>query len=271
MFVELRKKLTPYRIKHLVFKRKCFMFFSSRKYANTFINEPLPVKIYNHRSLIRRKLGNVDMQLQENKASNLKLTCPKVNGIIIKPNEAFSFWRLVGECNEKKGYKLGLTINNDNIGEGIGGGMCQFTNLIHWLTLHSPLDITEYHHHDSFDLFPDFGRVVPFGCGTSIFYNYVDYQVTNNTDKTFQYLITTDDEYLIGELRCSEELEYKYHIKEVNAFFSKEEDCYYRNNDILREIVDKKSGKIIESKTIKHNHALVKYDANYIDEKLLKK
>lgn len=36
-------------------------------------------------SLIRRRLGNVDMQLQENKAINLSLATPKINHILIKP------------------------------------------------------------------------------------------------------------------------------------------------------------------------------------------
>lgn len=53
--------------------------------------------------------------------------------------------------------------------------MCQFTNLIHWLILHSPLDIIEHHHHNRFDLFPDHNKKIPFGTGTSIMYNYIEY------------------------------------------------------------------------------------------------
>ena len=36
--------------------------------AKTRAEEPLPYCIYKHNSLIRRRLGNVNMQLQENKA-----------------------------------------------------------------------------------------------------------------------------------------------------------------------------------------------------------
>lgn len=52
------------------------------------------------------------MVLQENKAVNLAIAAPKVNGIIIRPNETFSFWKLVGSDSEKKGYKDGLTITS---------------------------------------------------------------------------------------------------------------------------------------------------------------
>ena len=100
-------------------------------------SEALPVKLYQHSSLIRRRLGNVDMQLQENKAVNLALAAPKVDHILIRPGEIFSFSTLVGNPPQKAGYQNGLVISSGKIGQGIGGGMCQFTNLIHWMVLHS--------------------------------------------------------------------------------------------------------------------------------------
>ena len=65
------------------------------KFATEKSIDKLPIVIYKHNSLIRRKLGNVNMELQENKAKNLSLASPKINGIIIKPGETFSFWKLV--------------------------------------------------------------------------------------------------------------------------------------------------------------------------------
>ena len=35
---------------------------------------------------------------------------------------------------------------------GIGGGLCQLSNLIYWMTLHTPLTVTERYRH-SFDVF----------------------------------------------------------------------------------------------------------------------
>ena len=42
--------------------------------------EDLPVVVYQHNSLIRRRLGNVNMQLQENKAQNLALAVAHLPG-----------------------------------------------------------------------------------------------------------------------------------------------------------------------------------------------
>ena len=138
------------------------------KFARVKQEELLPVRIKKHASLIRRRLGNVDMQLQENKAVNLSLAAPCIDRVLIRPGEIFSFWTLVGDPSARRGFRDGLVIAGGKTGSGVGGGMCQFTNLIHWMVLHSDLDIIEHHHHDGMDLFPDYGRQIPFGTGTSI-------------------------------------------------------------------------------------------------------
>lgn len=116
--------------------RKAKWIINRNKYSSQFSKEQLPFVIYKHNSLIRRRLCNVNMALQENKAVNLSLAAPKISGILIKPGQIFSFWILVGSCTAKKGYLEGLVIKSGEVSQGIGGGMCQFTNLIHWMILH---------------------------------------------------------------------------------------------------------------------------------------
>ena len=57
------------------------------KFARVKQEELLPVRIKKHASLIRRRLGNVDMQLQENKAVNLSLAAPCIDRVLIRPGE----------------------------------------------------------------------------------------------------------------------------------------------------------------------------------------
>lgn len=235
---------------------------SGVKLASDKSHEELPVLLYEHKSLIRRKLGNVDLQLQENKAVNLAIAAPKVTGILIKPGETFSFWKLVGKTTAAKGYREGLTISNGKTAAGIGGGMCQFTNLIHFMVLHSPLTIVERHHHDRYDLFPDFGRQVPFGTGTSIMYNYLDYRFRNDTMQTFQLLVWVTDTYLCGQLRCEKELKQSYHIVCEDECFVKEADGIYRNGKVYRNVYDKRSGKLERKELLQQNHAKVMYEAD---------
>lgn len=244
----------------LILKRKLRDAFSGEKFAKAKSSAELEYCVKKHSSLIRRVLGNVDQTLQNNKAVNLSLAAPHINGVIIRPGETFSFWRLVGSTSEKKGYLPGLTIAKGVTGQGTGGGMCQFSNLIHWMILHSPLTITEHHHHDGFDLFPDYGRQIPFGTGSAVGYNYIDYRFRNDTAYTFQLITYTDDKYLHGELRCDSPLPLNYHIRAEGERFVRREDGVYRLGTIYRDTVDKANGNVIKTEIIKHNNAKLLYE-----------
>lgn len=245
--------------------RKIKNMLGGVKFAKIKSSHKLPCMVFEHKSVIRRVLSGVDEILQENKAVNLSIAAPKVNGIIIYPGEVFSFWKLVGNCNQKKGYKEGLTISNSTPSSGVGGGMCQFTNLIHWMVMHSPLDIVEHHHHDQYDLFPDYQRKVPFGTGTSISYNYLDYRFANNTDTPFQLIAYVTETHLCGELRSVNPLEIEYRIETENEKFVQEEDGVYRMGEVYRLCIDKISGKVLSRKCIRKNHAKVMYDTSSLE------
>ena len=134
------------------------------KFASEQIAEQLPFTCKRHQSLLRRRLGNSDPQLQENKITNLKIACPTIDGILIKPKQTFSFWRQLGEATAEKGYAEGMQLSRGEVVRGVGGGLCQLANLLYWMSLHTPLEIVERHHH-SFDPFPDENRTLPFGSG----------------------------------------------------------------------------------------------------------
>ena len=243
-----------------ILKRHLKDISQKTQFAREQTDKELPVVIYRHNSLIRRRLGNVNMQLQENKATNLALAVTHINGLLIRPGETFSVWKQIGRTTKRKGYKEGLTIAKGQPNQGIGGGLCQLSNLIHWMVLHSELTIVEHHHHDALDLFPDFGRQIPFGTGTSISYNYIDYRIKNNTNNTYQLRLWVDDEYLCGELRATEPLPHTFHIHAENEFFSREDGVIYRNGQVYRDIIDRATGQCIESQMIRTNHARVMYD-----------
>ena len=230
------------------------------RFAHERTQDSLPVVVYRHNSLIRRRLGNVNMQLQENKATNLALAVQHIDGLLIRPGETFSVWKQVGRTTQRKGYKEGLTIAKGQPSQGIGGGLCQLSNLIHWLVLHSDLTITEHHHHDGLDLFPDYGRQIPFGTGTSISYNYIDYRVRNDTANTYQLRLHVDGEYLCGELHAAETLPHTFHIHAENEYFSREQGIVYRNGQVFRDIIDRTTGQVLDSQLIRTNHARVMYE-----------
>ena len=237
--------------------------FKGEHIARTIKSEELPNIVKGHTSILIRKLNGVDIKLQENKVTNIELACKKINGLIIHPNETFSFWKLVGSPTKKKGYKEGLVISRNGMTKGYGGGLCQMGNMIHWLVLNSPLQVTELHHHSD-ALFPDERRRVPFGTGTSICYAHIDYRFKNTTDQDVQILVWCENGELCGELRSEKEFPVRYKIVEENHHFSKEGKDYYRISQIYRLVIDRETNEVIQKELILDNHSKVMYDHKLI-------
>ena len=205
------------------------------------------------------------MELQENRAVNLALAAPKISGILIRPGETFSFWYLVGSLSARKGYLEGLTITNGQIRTEIGGGMRQLTDLIHWMVLHTPLKIVEYHRNDNVDLFPDANRQLPFGTGTSIMYNYLDYRFYNPTDTAYQLVVYTTPAYLCGELRAAKPQEYTYHVAAEHERFERQEGVVYHCGEVYRRTIDPRTGDCVKKQLVRRNHAKVMDDTSQPD------
>jgi vancomycin resistance protein VanW len=83
--------------------------FDGRNYAHKFSNDKLPFQIKEHQSVLLKKLGESDMQLQVNKVANLKIAIKNIDGILIRPGETFSFCKLVGLQTKQKGYLEGMS------------------------------------------------------------------------------------------------------------------------------------------------------------------
>ena len=219
--------------------------------------------------MLVRRLHGVDLQLQQNKVTNIRLAAEKINGLLIRPGETFSFWYTIGKTSARKGYREGLVIRNSKVESGVGGGLCQMGNLIHWLVLNSPLTVTELHHHSD-ALFPDERRRVPFGTGTSVCYNHIDYRFRNDTDQTVQLLVWIDGDELRGELRSEKPFPHHYRLVEENHHFRKEGDKYYRVSRIYKDTYDKKTGKLLMHQLVLDNHSEVMFDYDLIPKEQIR-
>jgi vancomycin resistance protein VanW len=167
-----------------------------------------------------------------------------------------------------KGYLDGMELSFGEVKSGIGGGICQISNMINWLVMHSPLTVTEIYPH-SYDPFPDDERILPFGSGATVFYNYHDYQFTNNTDNTFQINLWLTDKFLEGELRINNELDFEYNVIEKEHQFLKIDGQFFRKNEIWRDKVSKtEKSKILNTELITKNNARVTYTPESFSEQM---
>ena len=217
---------------------------------------PLACVVARHSSLLYKKLGESDAELQRNKVVNLKRAIEKLDGLIIPPGKTFSFWDIVGRASCKNGFVDGMLISNGTVTKGVGGGLCQLSNFLFWSFLHADVEIVERHHH-SMDIFPDSGRTLPFGSGATVFDNYLDLQAKNVSSHPLQIRLWLTEDSLKGQLLSDAPAEKKFHISERNHCFIRKGDRFFRYNELFRETY--KDGIKLDEKQIIVNFAPVTY------------
>ena len=164
--------------------------------------ERLPHVQASHTTPLLRKLRGEEMELQRNKVLNLCLAVDRLDGLVLAPGETFSYWKLIGRPTRRKGYREGMVLFLGRIGSDVGGGLCQLSNLIFWMTLHTPLTVTERYRH-SHDVFPDSNRTQPFGSGATCAYPHRDLMIRNDTKVPFQLCLQVGETHLEGQWRAT--------------------------------------------------------------------
>lgn len=230
------------------------------KFARTRATTDLPYLLFSHQTPLYRPLRNVDQWLQDNKVINLAIALKKINHLIIKPDETFSYWHTIGNPSKRKGYVPGMILQNGGFTAATGGGLCQLSNLLYWLTVHSPLTITERWRH-GYDVFPDVSRTQPFGSGATCAYNYIDLQIKNTTTQTFQFKMYLTSTHLVGELRSLTPSPVRYEVYEKNHTINHEVwGGYTRHNELWRKTFTNETNEILADEKITENHALMMYE-----------
>lgn len=216
-----------------------------------------PCVVARHQSVLRRKLWESDPKLQENKVTNIEKAIKNLDGIIIPPGKIFSFWDLVWKPTYKKWYLDGMLLSNGKVIEWVGGWLCQLSNFLYWIFLHTPVEIIERYHH-SLDVFPDSGRILPFWSGATISYNMIDLKIKNKSDFPLQIKIFLTNNHLKWQILSPKPIKEKYHIIEKNHYFIKRWEKYFRYNELFRE--EKIEWIVIKEEFLTSNFAPVLYD-----------
>ena len=248
-----------------IIKRHVKNYLSHERFTVRRQEAKLPVVVYSTSNNMIKRGPGIDAVLQQNKADNIRLACSKINGLVVWPQETFSFWRVVGKTSKRNGFTEGRVLVNGRLVAGVGGGLCNLANTLHLLALHSSLTITERHYHsDALAPDPD-GRHVPFSSGTSVNWNFLDLRFRNDTDQPMQLSIWTEGDTLRAELRTTVELPHFYRLTDEDHHFHLEDDGkYYRLSRIYRETIDKATGNLLARELIRDNHSEVMYDYSLI-------
>jgi len=241
-------------------KKILYLWKNRKLLAKDYLVTILPNSVFSHKTPLFREYKSVDDSLQKNKVHNLKIAVKNLNGVVIKPGNIFSYWYLIGNPTRRKGYMDGMILHNGKVLAGVGGGLCQLSNLIYWMILHTPLEIIERHRH-GYDVFPDANRTQPFGSGATCYYPFLDLQLKNTTNQNFQLKLKVTDEFLEGEFLSQKDIPYKYEIVEKDHLIKQEWwGGYTRNNKIIRRIINKETHEILREEVVAENHAIMMYE-----------
>jgi vancomycin resistance protein VanW len=200
-----------------------------------------------------------DLALQRNKRHNLELSIATLDGQVLGPDESLSFWHCVGSPKAGRGYLPGQVLVHNRLRAAVGGGLCQLSNMIHWLALHTPLTVVERHHHGH-DVFPDAGRLVPFGAGATVFYNYLDLRLRNPGPETYRLRLWLTDQELRGEIRSDRPPGLMYEVVEEDHRFRRTTDGVVRENRLYRVARDRTTGAPAGRELLAHNVFPVLYE-----------
>lgn len=83
----------------------------------------------------------------QSRVYNITLASSRVNNVLVKPGDVFSFDATVGDVSSFTGYKQAYVIQNGKTVLGDGGGVCQVSTTLFRAALNAGLPIVERHAH----------------------------------------------------------------------------------------------------------------------------
>lgn len=109
-----------------------------------------------------------------NRTTNLQLAINKINGVVLMPDEEFSYNKIVGERTISAGYKEAKIYSNGEVVDGLGGGICQISSTLYNTVLLANLEITERRNHQFVTSY------LPAGRDATVVYGSQDFKFKNN-------------------------------------------------------------------------------------------
>lgn len=110
------------------------------------------------------------------RVSNLAIANKSLTNVLIMPRETFSLNKTIGPRLEKYGFKMAKVIVNNQLVQGIGGGICQVSSTLYNAVLLSNLKIIERKNHSLPSTYVDLGRDATISGDT------IDFKFINNTN-----------------------------------------------------------------------------------------
>ncbi len=99
---------------------------------------------------IETKIGHGESNFAgspKNRIHNINVAVERFHGLLLSPNEEFSFTTILGHVDKETGYKEELVIKENKTIPEYGGGVCQVSTTVFRAALNTGLKITERKNH----------------------------------------------------------------------------------------------------------------------------
>lgn len=106
---------------------------------------------------------------------NISVAARAFDELLVMPGQVVSFNEVVGPRSSEAGYKTAPVIVNDELVDGLGGGVCQVSTTLYNSVLLANLEIKERYNHS----IPV--SYVPIGRDATVVYDALDFKFSNNT------------------------------------------------------------------------------------------
>ena len=110
------------------------------------------------------------------RATNLRLACEALDGIVLMPGERFCYNEALGERTEEKGYRPAPSYVGGETVNTYGGGICQPSSVLYYCVLLSDLEVVERYCHQYIS-----GYMDP-GMDATVSWGFPHFRFRNNTD-----------------------------------------------------------------------------------------
>ncbi len=194
-------------------RRRAANLLDRQIYARAQQVRDLPYTLFCHQTPLFRPLAGLGRQDLVAKLANLRRAAEALDGVLVQPGEALSFWRLVGRPIRKAGFCPALGGLEGRLHVHMGGGLSQASNLLFWMAAHGPFEIVERWRH-AYDLFPDVSRTQPFGSGATVLAQHRDLRIKNRGLHGVQIRLWLSPTHLCGALLSEAPSAHPVRIKE---------------------------------------------------------
>lgn len=151
---------------------------------------------------------------------NLKLAASKLNGVVLPPNEEWSFNATVGERSEIEGYKIAHVITAGEMVDGLAGGTCQISTTLFGAAFFAGLDLVRTSNHSRPSAY------TPLGFDATVVWPNTDLKLRNPYDfpVVIHYRVANGEALveILGKPRPYDKVVFERHVLESTPFSTEE-------------------------------------------------